>query len=123
MAQSGSSLSEVLPQLEAARRLVLADSHFYPEIVPRILLIVGPAAPVEIRRWGADFLAETFATPALGDAMKEQICLDAVTFLRAVLETPDEDAIVVKSAIQAVASSYTFLFRSMYGFTTCQLPD
>jgi symplekin len=114
MAQGGTSPSDILPQLEAARKLVLGDAHFYSEIVPGILPIVGPAAAVEVRRWGAAFLAETFATPVLGDVQKEEICLDVVAFIRGILENPAEDAIVVKSAIQAVASFYTLLFRAMY---------
>ena len=116
MAQGGSSPSDILPQLEAARKLVLGDAHFYSEIVPGILPIVGPTAAVEVRRWGAEFLAETFATPALGDAQKEEICLDVIFFIRGILESPAQDVIVVKSVIQAVASFYTLLFRAMYVF-------
>jgi symplekin len=114
MAQASSSPSEILPQLEAARKLVLGDAHFYTQIVPGIAPIIGPTAAVEVRRWGAEFLAETFATPALADAQKEEICLDVVAFIRGVLESPTEDALVVKSVIQAVASFYTLLFRAMY---------
>lgn len=114
MAQAGSSPSEILPQLEAARRLVLGDAHFYSQIVPGILPIVGTTAAVEVRRWGAEFLAETFATPVLADAQKEEISLDVVAFIRGILECPAEDVVVVKSAIQAVASFYTLLFRAMY---------
>lgn len=114
MAQGGSSPAEILPQLEAARKLVLGDAHFYSEIVPGILPIVGPTAAVEVRRWGAEFLAETFATPALADAQKEEICLDVIVFVRGILESPGQDDVVVKSIIQAVASFYTLLFRAMY---------
>lgn len=114
MAQASSSPSGILSQLEAARKLVLADAHFYSQIVPGILPIVGPAANVEVRRWGAEFLAETFATPALADAQKEEICLDVIAFIRGILESAAEDVIVVKSAIQAVASFYTLIFRAMY---------
>jgi symplekin len=114
MAQAGSSPSDILPQLDAARKLVLGDAHFYTQIVPGILPIVGPTAAVEVRRWGAEFLAETFATPALGDMQKEEICLDVVAFIHGMLESPAEDVIVVKSAIQAVASFYTLLFRALY---------
>jgi symplekin len=114
MAQGGSSSSDILPQLEAARKLVLGDAHFYSEIVPGILPIVGPAAAVEVRRWGAEFLAETFATPVLADAQKEEICLDVIVFIRGILESPGQDVLVVKSVIQAAASFYTLLFRAMY---------
>ena len=114
MAQAGSSPSEILPQLEAARKLVLGDAHFYSQIVPGILPIVGSAAAVEVQRWGAEFLAETFATPTLADAQKEEICLDVLSFMNGILESATEDAIVVKSAIQAIASFYALLFRAMY---------
>ncbi len=116
MAQASSSPADILPQLEAARKLVLGDAHFYTQIVPGILPIVGSTAAVEVRRWGAEFLAETFASPALADAQKEEICLDVVAFIRGILDSPAEDVIVVKSAIQAVASFYTLLFRAMYVF-------
>ncbi len=122
MAQAGTSPSDILHQLEAARKLVLGDAHFYSQIVPGILPIVGSTAAVEVRRWGADFLAETFATPALGDPQKEEICLDVVAFIRGILETPTEDVVVVKRAIQAVASFYTLLFRAMYVSKTCRHP-
>lgn len=121
MSQGSTSPSEILPQLEAARKLVLGDAHFYSEIVLGILPIVGSTVHVEIRRWGAEFLAETFATPALGDVQKEEICLDVIAFIRGILENSTEDVIVVKSAIQAVASFYTLLFRAMYVSTASVL--
>ena len=122
MAQASSSPADILPQLEAARKLVLGDAHFYSQIVPGILPIVGSTAAVEVRRWGAEFLAETFASPALADVQKEEICLDVVAFIRGILDSPAEDVIVVKSAIQAVASFYTLLFRAMYVFQPGKRP-
>ena len=104
----------MIPQLEAARRLVLGDAHFYPQIVPGILPIIGPGAPLEVRRWGADFLAETFASPALGNAQKDNLSSVVLPNLRGWLEVPGEDAAVVKSVVQTVASVYSLIFRKWY---------
>lgn len=54
-------------QLEVARHVVLADATHYAVIIPGILPIIGPHADVEVRRWGADFLAEAFASPLFTD--------------------------------------------------------
>lgn len=106
--------AEMIPQLEAARRLVLGDAHFYPQIVPGILPIIGPGAPLAVRRWGADFLAETLASPALGTAQKDELSSVVLPNLRGLLEIPGEDAAVVKSVVQTVASVYSLIFRKWY---------
>jgi symplekin len=114
MAQSAAAPAEMIPQLEAARRLVLGDAHIYHQIVPGILPIIGPGAPLEVRRWGADFLAETFASPALGNAQKDELGSVILPNLRGLLEIPGEDAAVVKSVVQTVASVYSLVFRKWY---------
>ncbi len=114
MAQAVASPAEMIPQLEAARKLVLGDAHFYPQIVPGILPIIGPTAPLEVRRWGAEFLAETFASPALGNQQKDELGSIVLPNLRGMLETPGEDAAVVKSVVQTVASVYSLIFRKWY---------
>ena len=114
MAQAPASPAEMIPQLEAARKLVLGDAHFYTQIIPRILPIIGPGALLEVRRWGAEFLAETFASPALGLAQKEELSSVVLPILRGMLETPGEDGAVVKSVVQAVASVYALVFRKWY---------
>ena len=114
MAQVGAAASEMIPQLEAARQLVLADAQIYTQIVPGILPIIGPTAALEIRRWGAEFLAESFASPALGKAQKEDLAVQVLPTLRGLLEIPGEDAAVVKSVVQTVASLYELVFKRMY---------
>jgi symplekin len=114
MAQATAAPTEMLPQLEAARKLVLGDAHFYTQIIPGILPIIGPSAPLEVRRWGAEFLAETFASPALGNPQKEELSLVALPLLRSILSLPGEDAVVVKSVVQAAASIYPLVFRKRY---------
>ncbi|MCJ1229181.1 hypothetical protein MMC12_005846 [Toensbergia leucococca] len=105
------SVSDQLTQLENARQLVLADSVLYPQIVQGILPIVGSNALLELRRWGADFLAETFASPTLASQQKETLSIRVLQTLRDLLEKPGEDVGVVKSVVQAAASIYPLVFR------------
>ncbi|KAL2444499.1 mRNA cleavage and polyadenylation specificity factor complex subunit pta1 [Exophiala dermatitidis] len=111
MAGVTASAAEMIKQLEAARKLALADPQVYNQVLPGILPIIGPAAHVEVRRWGADFLAEAFASPSLPNAQKEQLTPEVLPTLRAMLEAPDQDPEVTKSVIQAAASLYPLVFR------------
>lgn len=113
MAQQTKSLRDQVSQLEAARNLVLGDAAFYPQIVNGILPIIGATAQLELRRWGAEFLAETFASPALAAAQKEQLAGPVVQTLKEILELPEEDIAVVKYVVQAAASLYPIVFRHM----------
>lgn len=108
------SVSDQLTQLDAARQLVLADSVLYPQIVQGILPIIGASARIELKRWGADFLAETFASPVLALQEKERLSVGVLETLRELLEQPAQDNSVVKSVIQAAASIYGLVFRYMY---------
>lgn len=114
MAAPGVSAADMLPQLESARKLALADAQVYTQVIPGILPIIGPAAPLEVRRWGADFLAEGFASPSLAANQKEQMVSNVLPTLKGMLENPAEDMAVVKSAIQASASIYSLVFRRVY---------
>lgn len=107
------SVADQLTQLEAARQLVLADSILYPQIVQGILPIVGVNARIELRRWGAEFLAETFASPVLGLQQKESLSVKVLPTLKDLLEIPEEDAGVVKSVVQTAASIYSLIFHHM----------
>lgn len=114
MAGVAASAAEMIPQLEAARKLALGDPQVYNQVLPGILPIIGPPAHVEVRRWGAEFLAEAFASPSLSNPQKEQLSSDVLPTLRAMLETPGEDPAVTKSAVQAAASLYPLVFRRVY---------
>ncbi|KAL9022648.1 MAG: hypothetical protein Q9185_000226 [Variospora sp. 1 TL-2023] len=107
------SVLDQLTQLDAARQLVLADSALYPQIVQGILPIVGANARLELRRWGAEFLAETFASPVLALQEKERLGIGVLQTLRELLEQPGHDESVAKSVIQAAASIYGLIFRSI----------
>lgn len=105
----------MLPQLEELRKACLGDSAQYIAVVPGIVPIIQSTAALDVRRWGADFLAEAFATPTLPGAQKEQLITDTVmALLRAMLESPTEDAAVVRSAVQACSSAYPYVFRRVY---------
>ncbi|RMD42627.1 hypothetical protein DV735_g2494, partial [Chaetothyriales sp. CBS 134920] len=114
MAGSAVSPAEMITQLEAARKLALADAQVYVQVVPGILPIIGPNASVEVRRWGADFLAEAFASPALGHAQKEQMTAEVVPVLRGFIDNAAEDVAVIRSVVQAATSIYPLVFRRMY---------
>lgn len=113
MASPTMSVEEQLKQLDDARKLVLGDANYYPQIVQGILPIIGPEARVELRRWGADFLAETFSSPTLPAAQKEPLSLIVLDTLKSMIENLKEDPSVVKSVIQTAASIYPLVFRWM----------
>lgn len=108
------ALPDQLTQLEAARQIVLGDAALYPQIVSGILPIVGAGARLELRRWGAEFLAETFASPTFTAALKENSAVGVLGTLKDLLEIPGEDAEVLKNVVQTAASIYSFIFRYMY---------
>ncbi|KAI9746123.1 MAG: hypothetical protein M1818_000804 [Claussenomyces sp. TS43310] len=105
------SVEEQLKQLDDARKLVLGDANYYPQIVQGILPIIGLEARVELRRWGADFLAETFSSPSLPTSQKENLSLIILDTLKFMIENPNEDPSVMKSIVQTAASIYPLVFR------------
>ncbi|KAL2869978.1 RNA-processing protein PTA1 [Aspergillus lucknowensis] len=111
MAQSGDQVVDQIAQLNAARNLVLGDAAFYPQIVNGVLPIIGAHARAELRRWGTEFLAETFASPAFATAQKEQLATNVLQTVRSILELPERDQLVLKNIIQTAASLYPLVFR------------
>ncbi|GAB7357064.1 hypothetical protein MBLNU459_g7881t1 [Dothideomycetes sp. NU459] len=105
------NVNDTIQQLNAARNLALADPALYPQIVPGLLRIVGADAILELRRWGADFFAETFASPVLAPEHKQSLSLLLLDTLRTFLEKAHEDTAVVKSVVQTSSSIYPFVFR------------
>ncbi len=108
-----SSVDEQIRQLNDARKLVLGDASYYTKIVQGILPIIRPSSLPELRRWGADFLAEAFATPALPSREKETMSLMVLESLKGMVENAEEDALVLRSTIQAAASIYPLAMRWM----------
>ncbi|PKY07021.1 mRNA cleavage and polyadenylation specificity factor complex subunit [Aspergillus campestris IBT 28561] len=111
MAQPSDQLAGQISQLNAARNLVLGDAAFYPQIINGVLPIIGARAHVDLRRWGSDFLAETFASPALGSSQKEQLAADSLKSIRETLELPETDQLVLRNLVEAAASLYPLVFR------------
>jgi symplekin len=105
------TIPEQIRQLNDARKLVLSDVSYYPTVVRGILPIIGPNAAVELRRWGAEFLAEAFATPALPNGEKETMQPYVMTTLESLLENDREDPQVLRSVIQTAASIYPLAVR------------
>lgn len=108
------SVSDQIRQLNDARKLVLGDVKYYPSIVRGILPIIGPNAAIELRRWGAEFLAEAFATPALPNGEKETMQPYVLATLESMMENDREDPQVIRSVIQCAASIYPLALRWMY---------
>jgi symplekin len=108
------SVDQQIKQLDDARKLVLSDANYYPQIIQGILPIVGPGARVELRRWVSDFFVETFSSPSIPAQQKETMSLVVLETLKTLIETPNEDTAVVKSVVQTAASIYPLVFRWMY---------
>lgn len=107
------SVSDHIRQLNDARKLVLGDVKLYQSVVRGILPIIAPTSHLELRRWTADFLADTFATPVLPAKEKESMQPFVLDTVQSILENPDEDAHVLRSIIQTAASIYPIALRWM----------
>lgn len=108
------SVPEQIRQLNDARKLVLGDVTYYPSVVRAILPIIGPTAAIELKRWGTDFLAEAFATPALPNGEKETMQPYVLATLESLADHEGEDPYVLRSVIQTAASIYPLAMRWMY---------
>ncbi|CAK1355393.1 mRNA cleavage and polyadenylation specificity factor complex subunit pta1 [Cercospora beticola] len=117
MASPPAASSQMLQQLNSAREISLKDHTLYPKVIPGIIPIISQSStPLELRRWGADFLAETFASQAVTPDEKQQMSLGVLDTLKGYLNRrelmgEDEDKSVVKSAVQCAASIYPHVFR------------
>ncbi|KAI1197944.1 mRNA cleavage and polyadenylation specificity factor complex subunit [Nemania serpens] len=105
------SVADQIRQLEGARNLVLKDVSYYPQVIQATLPIIGPSSQVEFRRWGSEFLAEAFATPAVPLSSKETLSLVVLDTLKALVEDPKQDVLVLRGVIQASASIYPLAMR------------
>ncbi|KAF3909175.1 Symplekin [Orbilia brochopaga] len=110
MAEGDVAVKDKIAQLNQARSLVLQDSKFYPDILKGILpVIVAPSSVIELRRWGAEFLAETFSSPLITGQKKQELaltCLGPLMTLLSELETG-----ILKNVIQCSSSIYPLIFR------------
>lgn len=110
----GDATATLLLQLEQVRAACLNDARSYAKAVPGILNFISADKPLEQRRWGATFLAETFASPLVSPEEKLSIALPALPTVKGYFDNPQEDAVVVvKSAVQVATSIYPIIFRHM----------
>jgi symplekin len=107
------STTEQLKQLQQARTVVLKDPNYWSSVVAGILPIVGQHNAVELRRWGADFIAEAVATPAVPLRAREDVCMKALGTIRMLLEEQGLDVVVLRSVILAAASVYPLVVKWM----------
>lgn len=102
--------ASIIPQLEQARKAVLADPTHYADVVAGISNIVGSQSALEAQRWGSGFLAEAFASPVVTGNAKEKMSTGAITLLQDWLENQGDEA-VLRNAIQTAASLFPYIFR------------
>ncbi|KAI5278159.1 hypothetical protein KEM54_004778, partial [Ascosphaera aggregata] len=107
------TVKDQLAQLDTVRNVVLGDSALYPRMVEAVLPIIGASAHLRLRRWGAEFLAETFASPALPHGPKQTLCPIVLGTLDDLISNPNEDSLVVKFVVQTAASIYPFIFQTV----------
>ncbi|KAI1170262.1 mRNA cleavage and polyadenylation specificity factor complex subunit [Nemania sp. FL0916] len=105
------SVADQIRQLEGARGLVLKDVSYYAQVIQATLPIIGPSSQVEFRRWGSEFLAEAFASPAVPLSSKETLSLGVLDTLKSLVEDPRQDVLVLRGVIQAAASIYPLAMR------------
>lgn len=105
-----STTTEQLAQLRKARTLCLQDDVYWPRIFEGILPILKSGVP-ELRRWGVEFIAESFSTPTLDDARKTNLALKALDTLVDLIHESEAESL--KYAVQSSASIYPLIFRYM----------
>jgi symplekin len=104
-------LEEQVRQLNEARKLAFNDVSYFPTIVQGILPIIGPSAAQELRRWGAEFLSEAFATPALPSREKESLGLLVLDTIKNMLDDSKGDVFVQRSAVMSASSLYPLVLH------------
>ena len=111
---TSTNAADTIKQLNQARLLCLADPNsLYAQIVPGLSSIINASAELELRRWGSDFLSETFSSPVLAADQKQKLSVQVLDILKGYLVKADEDALVVKSVVQTASSIYQFVVRHM----------
>ena len=109
------SMSEQMQQLNSARKMAFESPTFFKQIITGIFPLTSPSTPVVLRRWAAEFIAEALACPALRTQEKDDLTITVIDggALRALVEDPDQDPLVLKAGIMAAASAYPVVVRWM----------
>ncbi|KAK9473043.1 uncharacterized protein V1510DRAFT_377327 [Dipodascopsis tothii] len=101
-----------IEQLNQARQLIEQDASFYPQIM-RGILPIAQKPELALRAWCARFLADGFASPAIGDSEKTALAVECLDTVAALLQT--DDGRLRASLIQCAASVYALVFRHACG--------
>lgn len=103
--------AKTIEQLNSARALALGDGRYYPTIMPGVVPIISKQdQPLEVQRWGADFLAEAFGSPTWPLEAKETMAPLSLGGIKQFLDNAT-DTSVIKSAVQAAASIYPVMYK------------
>ncbi|KAI5294452.1 hypothetical protein KEM52_003999 [Ascosphaera acerosa] len=113
MSAATDTVREQLAQLDTVRNVVLSDAALYPRMVEAVLPIIGANAHLRVRRWGVEFLAETFASPVLDQDAKQSLSPIVLGLLQDLISNPAEDSLVVKFVVQTAASIYPLIYRNV----------
>ncbi|KAK6532942.1 hypothetical protein TWF281_007112 [Arthrobotrys megalospora] len=106
----GDVLRTKLEHLNQAKKLVLQDPNFYPDILKGILpIIVASDGAIELRRWGSEFLADTFSSPRITPQTKQELALTCLEHLLTLLNELETG--ILKNVIQCSSSIYPLIFR------------
>ena len=113
MSTSQALLDTQLQHLKDARAIVLKQPDYWPQVLTTSMgMVTSTNSLIEVRRWCADFLAESFSTPMIDLSAKQEL---AVTCLDGLLQLSEEtEAGILKSVVQCSASVYPIIFRYMY---------
>jgi len=108
------SAADHVKQLNDARKQVLANPKLYSSVVKGVVpLLAATTQHLSIRRWTAEFVAETFSTPALPTREKDVLAPFVLDTIQTIVENQAEDVMVLRSMIQTAASLYPIALRWM----------
>lgn len=105
------STSGHIQQLNAVRLHALESPDTYDGLLRQIVPLLQTSAPLDLRRWTADFISETFANQALHPDKKQPLAIAILPHLQQSLEAEAQDAAVIKSLVQAATCIYPLIFR------------
>jgi symplekin len=115
-ASTTKSATDHVKQLSDARKQVLANPKLYSSVVKGVVPLLantGASQHLSIRRWTAEFVAETFATPALPTREKDVLAPFVLDTIQTIVENAAEDTQVLRSMMQTAASLYPIALRWM----------
>ena len=103
--------ADTLDKLKQLRQFALQDPTKFNDVFPQATMTAGPMSPLVLRRWGAEFIAESLANPTWPMEMKSLLGRELLLpILQYYVNEPKQDTSVLKSAIQIATSFYPIIF-------------